>query len=97
MHEAPLVLQRSHWYENAVGEFDQVPFDAVNVCPTCGVPVTVGGAVLTGAALLAACPAPARSATSTSAAAKTDPIPAVFQVFIALLRYRYDLFRIPNR
>ena len=35
---APLALQRCHWYWNAVGLLLQVPFWAVRVSPTRGVP-----------------------------------------------------------
>src|SRR3954470_23922511 len=37
----PPPLQRSHWYWNEVGLFVQVPFSAVSVCPTVGVPEIV--------------------------------------------------------
>jgi hypothetical protein len=45
----PLAWQRCHWYWNVVGLFCQVPFCAVSVSPTRGVPVIVGGSMLTGA------------------------------------------------
>jgi len=46
----PLALQRCHWYWNAVGVFDHVPFCAVSVSPTRALPVIVGGAVFAGGA-----------------------------------------------
>src|SRR5687768_741145 len=52
-HETPAALQRCHWYWNAVGLLVQVPFCAVSVSPTRGVPVIVGGDVLAGGAAAA--------------------------------------------
>ena len=46
----PLASQRCHWYWNVVGLFVHVPFCAVSVCPTRGVPVIVGGSVFCGGA-----------------------------------------------
>jgi hypothetical protein len=48
-----------------------VPFDAVSVWPTAGVPVIVGGAVLTGATCEAAQLTPAINASASSDAAAT--------------------------
>jgi hypothetical protein len=46
---APLASQRRHWYENVIGCVPlQVPFEALSVCPSCAVPVIVGGAVFDG-------------------------------------------------
>ena len=50
---APLALQRCHWYWNAVGLLLHVPFCAVSVSPTCGVPVIVGARVFAGGAATA--------------------------------------------
>ena len=48
---APLASQRRHWYVNVSGCWPtQVPLFAVSVCPTCGVPDTVGGTVFRGRA-----------------------------------------------
>jgi hypothetical protein len=47
-------LQRCHWYWKAVGLLLQVPFCAVSVSPTLGVPVIVGALVLAGGAATAA-------------------------------------------
>jgi hypothetical protein len=62
-----------------VGVLLHVPLDAVNVWPTAGVPVTVGGAVLTGAACEAALPTPAINASASSDAA--TPARALFEYF----------------
>jgi hypothetical protein len=64
----PPPLHRSHWYAKLVGLLLHVPFDAVSVWPTVGVPLIVGGAVLTGVAALAT-PASTSAATTTIAVA----------------------------
>src|SRR3954462_11465489 len=51
--DAPVALHRRHWYWNAVGLPVHVPFSAVSVSPTFGVPLIVGGAVFAGAAATA--------------------------------------------
>jgi hypothetical protein len=38
------VPARSHWYAKLVGLPVQLPFVVLSVCPTCGVPETIGGA-----------------------------------------------------
>jgi hypothetical protein len=50
---APFASQRCHWYVKVVGFPSHVPFCAVSVSPTRGVPVMVGGAVFTGGAATA--------------------------------------------
>jgi hypothetical protein len=45
---APEELHRCHWYVNVTDGPLQVPGLPVNVWPTCGVPLTVGGAVFVG-------------------------------------------------
>src|SRR5262245_11401071 len=51
----PTLSQRCHWIENVIGCLPaHVPTDAVSVCPTVGVPVIAGGAVLAGRAPTAA-------------------------------------------
>src|SRR3954453_912679 len=68
----PCVLQRRHWYAyEIVLALVQVPVDAVSVSPTWAVPVILGSAVLTGAALLAASESPATASTVTAAAASS--------------------------
>src|SRR5688500_17613602 len=68
-HETPAALQRCQWYWNAVGLLLHVPFCAVSVSPTRGVPVIVGGAVLTGGAASA-------GTVQTSTAPITAPRPS---------------------
>src|SRR5688572_22065984 len=58
----PAPPQRCHWYWYSVGWFVHVPFCAVRVPPTVGVPVIVGSAVFAGGAA-AATPAPARASS----------------------------------
>jgi hypothetical protein len=49
LHGEPLTSQRRHWYVNVIGGVPfQVPFEAVSVWPSCGVPSIVGGAVFDG-------------------------------------------------
>ena len=69
----PCASQRCHWYVN-VGLPLQVPAFAVSTCPTCGVPLIVGGAVLLGpycacAALVCANPVPAIEVSAATSAA----------------------------
>jgi hypothetical protein len=48
---APPESQRRHWYEYDSGWTPvQLPGDAVSVCPSCALPVIVGGDTFTGAA-----------------------------------------------
>src|SRR6476659_10697006 len=54
-----------------VGVFDHVPVDDVSVCPSCAVPVTVGGDWFDGAALDAASDSPATTRTVTAPAASS--------------------------
>jgi len=75
-HDSPVLPQRSHWYWYAVGVLLHVPFWAMSVSPTDGVPVIVGGAVLTGAACTAAS-APPTSAALTAASASARPARSV--------------------
>jgi hypothetical protein len=51
--DAPAPSHRCHWYWNDVGLFVQVPFCAVSVSPTFGVPVIDGKVVLAGGAAAA--------------------------------------------
>src|SRR5205809_3934857 len=74
---APVALQRCHWYWNAVGLLSQVPFPAVRVCPTLGVPAIVGGEVFTGAVLPAARPTPASGVALASAEMRTSAASAL--------------------
>jgi hypothetical protein len=47
---APLASHRCHWYAYAIGAVPvQVPVEAVSVCPSWSVPLTVGGTVFAGA------------------------------------------------
>lgn len=41
--EAQPLEQRSHWYAKPVGLPDQLPVEAVTVCPACANPEIVGG------------------------------------------------------
>ena len=66
-----LPLQRHQRYENDVGVPVQVPAFAVSVCPTAGVPETVGGTVLLGIACASA-RAEALVITATSTAPVTS-------------------------
>jgi hypothetical protein len=79
-------LQRCHWYWKAVGLLLQVPFCAVSVSPTFGVPVIVGALVLAGGAATAA---PAQ----TPRAAITIPkLVSIRRVFTSRsFRQDYDL------
>src|SRR3954470_10086940 len=53
----PLSSQRLHWYVNEIGAVPvHVPFWAVSVCPTCGVPLMVGGVWFVGFTAIAAVP-----------------------------------------
>jgi len=49
-HALPAESHRSHWNAWLVGEFDQVPVVETRVSPCCGIPLTTGTDVLTGAA-----------------------------------------------
>jgi len=58
-----------HAYAYPVGLPLQVPFEAVSVAPSCGVPEMLGVAVFAGAACPAAVPAPGPPTSAPTAAA----------------------------
>src|SRR6476469_9242767 len=61
-----------HWYDYVIGSVPvHVPLLAVRVCPSVVVPEMVGGAVLFGTAVDAACPGPVTSPVATTAIADT--------------------------
>src|SRR5215208_4010632 len=72
-HAVPSIVHRCHLYSNDVGLLLQVPFPAVSVWPSRSVPVTVGGAVLTGVAFDRASTAAGVSATRAPAATTATP------------------------
>src|SRR5262245_56030807 len=84
----PFLSQRRHWYWKLVGLFDHWPRLAFSVLPSWGVPLIVGGLVLTGATLLAAPPAvanAARAATTTAATPAPKAAPRTTQRFFCLV------------
>ncbi len=51
----PSASQRCHWYSKSIGSVPvQVPGSTVTVPPSAGVPVTLGGTVLTGGSAVTA-------------------------------------------
>jgi hypothetical protein len=76
----PVASQRRQWYEYVCGSAPaHEPLLAVRLCPTCGVPAIVGGAVFRGA--------PAAGAASTIALA-FDVDAAEPSAFVAVTRTR---------
>src|SRR5207248_6548239 len=81
----PLLLQRCHWYVNAVGLLAQPPLVAVSVWPIWNTPSIVGGEVVCGGAsaaplAVAATTAASTAAARTTAAVRIAPPPAVDRV-----------------
>src|ERR671936_9804 len=73
---APAVSQRRHWYAYEIGCVpDQLPGLAVSVCPCCGVPEMVGGAVFRGGRVGFAANAPPELAAITSRRRTTAATP----------------------
>jgi hypothetical protein len=82
--------QRRHWYSKVMGvDPDQLPVDALSVCPTAAVPEIVGGDVLVGAAWVeATIPEAPLSAVSAELATATARYPRMR--LIVILRGRWD-------
>jgi hypothetical protein len=69
-HGEPDAAQRFQWYAYVIGSVPlHRPGAACSVCPTCGVPVTVGRERFTGGPVAAS--APPANAAATARAAKT--------------------------
>src|SRR5688572_14173817 len=71
----PFSLQRRHCRLISVGLPDQRPSVAVNVDPTCAVPVICGGSIFAGRTVFAACPSSLTIPTPTAMARHTTTPP----------------------
>jgi hypothetical protein len=86
--DAPLVLQRRHWYWNAVGLPVHVPFSAVSVSPTFAVPLIVGGAVFAGNAA---------TADVTPTASMLEAVAARMEIRLIVMGLPFTRVRVPRR